>query len=206
MTSLIAELHPENQPEGGLGYLHAPGTDISRCRDQLTAVALMNPKCSHILWIDADESWKPGLARRLLSHGKDIVGAAYRKKGDSIKWTHEPKKDGQREGDLLQCEAAGTGALLVARNVYEKVGTLPELQIDGSTVDMSDPEQKSDFMRHFKGYHLQMIYKGSVHSDDWAFCRRATQCGFEVWIDLGWPIYHYGEKVYYSDARESFPV
>jgi hypothetical protein len=96
--------------------------------------------------------------------------------------------------------------LLVHRRVYEKVGELPDLQIDPGTVKITGEDGQSiDFMRFFKGYHLQMIHNGSVHSDDWAFCRRAKQCGFDIWIDLGWPIYHYGEKAYYSDARESFP-
>jgi hypothetical protein len=204
LSSFYKEMY--EQPKGGLVLLPATHTDISKGRDILTAVALSDPACTHILWMDADQAWKPGIAKRLLSHEKDIVSVAIRKKKPEVEWCHIPKNDGRQEGELIQSEYAGTGAMLVRRQVYEKIASEMDdikVNVDKFFLTLED-DVKPAYLQGFRAYHKSLVNEdGDLLGDDTAFCYRARKCGFDIWVDLGWPVYHFGEMTYYSDARES---
>jgi hypothetical protein len=57
---------------------------ISRARSTLVAAFLDNPAATHLLFVDADISFKPQQVERLLRFDKDFTGALYPLK--SIDW------------------------------------------------------------------------------------------------------------------------
>jgi hypothetical protein len=204
LSSFYKEMY--EQPECGIALLPGVHTNISQGRDTLAAVALSDPRCTHIMWMDADQAWQPGIVKRLLSHDRDIVGTAIRKRKPEIEWCHGPKQDGRVDGDLIEVDYSGTGAMLVRRQVYEKLATeIPEIKVNPNKFFLTvKPEFQPAFYQFFRAYHSPMVSEeGDLLADDNSFCHRAKRCGFDIWVDLGWPVYHFGEMTYYSDPRES---
>lgn len=129
---------------------------------------------THLLFLDSDMKLPHDTARRLLAHGKDIVGAIYVRR--------VPPYDllGQVEGEarsvetgLVKFEKMPTGCLLIDMKVFEKL-KVPYFRFG------VDEEQ------------------GIILSEDYMFCDAARAAGFDLWcdIDLSKDIGHIGQMVY----------
>ena len=111
---------------------------------------------THMLWIDGDMIFPGDALLRLLSHGKDIVGANYRQRTPPYKYCGAYKN---QNPDLLapglhEMIQLPTGLLLTKFDIYRKMG--------------------------------YPWFKPGLHSeprDDIYFCRRATALGYEIWCD-----------------------
>jgi hypothetical protein len=137
-----------------------------------------------MLCVDADISWRAGDVHKLLATGKDFVSGIYSMKNEKrtlpFNWT------GERDGELLGCEWAPGGFLLVARPVIERMmGAYSNLQY------------KSD-----DGYSLWALWsmmfdpQTPYSSEDVAFCKRWRRLGGKIWAHPGVVLKHYGEAAY----------
>lgn len=83
-------------------------------------------------------------------------------------------------GGLVECDAVGTGCVLIARRVIEALGPAP-------------------FFREWK--------QGRVsRGNDFAFCMRAKRKGFRVWAHFDYPCHHFNEVDLLEVIRHSAAV
>ena len=138
----------------------------------------MNDSCMsvNILFVDDDMIFPPDTLRRLLAHGKDIIGVL----SNSRKLPLQPTvqlldgsvlKHGEAPQELFQVKAVGGGVLLIDTKVFDK--------IDQPYFSMKT---------HPNGYTL-------MGEDSW-FCERAAQKGIDVWCDPTILIKHIGDFTY----------
>lgn len=155
---------------------------VDQARTHLTAHALATiPDLTHILWIDDDMVFPPDALQRLLAHDKDIVGGlCHNRRAPSYQPIAARKYDPAlgmpqdaygfvydlpRSG-LVEVDATGGAFLLVRAQVFREI------------------EQRC-------GPRSWWEPAGEA-SEDFSFCARAKQCGYQIWIDAGLDIGHIG--------------
>ena len=153
------------------------GYHIAENRNWLAIQAIKN-ECTHLFFVDDDMIFPSDTLTRLLAHQKDIVGVAYHPRFEIDKDTHKPldkthiitlKQEGSTE--LFECEAVGTGVMLIDVKIFEKTKR-PWFEIHN----------------HETGY--------TTMGEDWHFCKVAREAGFTVWCDPSLEIGHLGEQTF----------
>ena len=169
---------------------------VTRSRNSLTADFLAGA-CEKLLFLDSDLIFTPEDVARIASHEVDIVGGFYPIKEDSdqIRWcvngppgTTDPAPDAR---GLTPVRYIGTGFCCIHRRVFERLaqtGVAAPYQTDGET-----PRPEHDFWS--VGVHASQG-RGRYLSEDWLFCQRALDAGFEVWGDLGVQLRHVGTAIW----------
>ncbi len=149
------------------------GYNTAENRSYIVAQAIKND-CTHLLLTDDDMVYESDSLNKLLSHDKDIVGAKYSvrrivEKGiqsEVIEYTDE-----KSDTELFKCGALGGGLLLIKTDVFRKI------------------------KRPWFGY--EYYENGMVKmSNDWWFCRQATNARYDIWCDPLLEVGHIGEYEY----------
>lgn len=168
-----------------VGYMANDG--VARARNNLAA-HFLESDCTHLLFLDNDIIAMPRHLDRLLAADKGIVAGFYPKKQAKLDWVanYLPNETVDENG-VIKVKHAGTGFMLIARWVLEKMAKeLPHIAYGG---DPSPEAKRWDFFpMHAKDGH----YK----SEDWYFCEMAAQCGISVYIDTKIQLRHIGKIVY----------
>lgn len=132
---------------------------------------------THLLWIDDDMVFTPNAARRLLAHDLPIVGGLCHGRRaphyapilihykDDVPYYQHDYPQG-----LVEVDATGGAFLLVKREVYEAIEKAFPKPGEGPFTDQGKGE-------------------------DVAFCQRARDCGYKVFVDTTLEIGHIGEVV-----------
>ena len=119
--------------------------------------------------VDDDMIYPEDALERLLAHNKDIAsGVAYTKyeKQELVVEYLDEKKEG-----LFECKAVGGGILLIKCDVFKKI-----------------PQP---------WYGYKWNENGAVTmSNDWFFCEKARESGFDIWCDSTIKAGHIGIKKY----------
>lgn len=192
---------------------------ISRARSVVAARFLGTPGATHLLFADADISFRPEQVLRLLRADKDFTAAFYPLK--QVDWASIPARAvaGEPleaaglsyvgtlcEGDALRVEDdfatavyAGTGFQLLKRVVFERlIAAYPETKF--RRVDTLPGLMPKDA-------HLYALFDsvidpetGTYLSEDYAFCRRWRAAGGEIWLDLKSRLTHTGPQSFSGDT------
>ncbi|HEV2532604.1 hypothetical protein [Phenylobacterium sp.] len=184
---------------------------IPRARARLAARFLAHPAATHLLFIDADIGFAPQNAFRLLAADKDMAAGVYPIKhldweriraaalagaadlqaaslSYVVRFIPHPQNAIEVEGGLAKVAYAGTGFLLIRREVVRRVAQAhPELTAEleeepGRTVMVFEPMIEPE--------------TGEYLSEDYAFCRRWRDLGGEVWADVESRLTHVGHATY----------
>jgi hypothetical protein len=197
---------------------------ITRSRANLVARFLDDPEMTHLLFIDADIGFEPEQAIRLLAYGADVSAAAYpikRIDWDKVRRTLEAQRPNPRAASLhyvlevedrdniVQQEGfakvryAGTGFLMIKRAVLEAMcKRYPALQFRTDHC-YADPLGQSP--NRFALFDCMIDQATGVYlSEDFSFCKRWTDMGGEIWIDLQSRLNHVGPTTYYGDLASQF--
>lgn len=142
-----------------------------------------------LMWIDSDIAFPAGAVDRLRAHGLPIVCAVYPKKRQRALACHFRPGTTQvtfgRGGGLVELAYAGMGFMLTRRDVYESIRVHAPL-----------PTCNLRFGRPLVPYFQPMTFddQGSPWylAEDYAFCRRARDCGHRVLADTTLRIAHVG--------------
>jgi hypothetical protein len=168
---------------------------VSRARNLLVSDFLAS-ECDAMLFIDADMSFNPDDIFRLLawSQRKNIVGGI----GCARKFppTYYSKMDQDEEGNivmdamgLVRAKSIGTGFMMIQRKVVEElVRAHPEWEYYDATADRK-LHSLFDFKSTPEGYI----------GEDYLFCERARNHGFDVWIDPTIKLGHFGVHEFQGD-------
>lgn len=198
---------------------------VQRGRNILTGMFLKGP-ATHLLFIDADIGFDPATVFKLLAYDKDIVSAIYPKK--HIDWN--TVRDKAKRGDSELPHAAGldyniniignkadvvdnhfipvldtaTGFLMIRRNVLEKMSD----HFRESLYCVNDVSSSKDAVPDYVALFDCMIDPETKRylSEDYAFCRRAQQVGYQIYADVTSPLAHVGSVFLHSDPLQRFKM
>lgn len=141
--------------------------------------SFLESDCTHMLCIDADLGWPAQAVLALLSKKLPFVGGLYPARTEKA-FLFRPclKEDGSivtdPEKGVLKMSYIPAGFMLIERSCLEKIiSDHPE-----TAFVPKDPRLPS-------GHALfnTEVYEGEFWGEDYVFCRRAVESGFDIWID-----------------------
>ncbi len=195
---------------------------ITRARASLVSQFLDDPESTHLLFIDADIGFEPEQVLRLIECGADICAAVYpikRIDWDRIKTTMEAARPNPaaaalkyvfevddpsaviQKGGFVKVRYAGTGFLMIRRQALERMcAHYPQLQYKR---DHSIDAAAAGGNR-FALFECMIAEDGTYLSEDFAFCKRWTGMGGEIWADLQSRLAHVGPMTFHGDLSSQF--
>lgn len=186
----------QSPPQNAQFAIHAnPGDSlVSRSRNRLAAQFLRSD-ATHLLFLDTDLIFSPEQIGRLVSHDLPLVCGLYPKKQAQLAWVCNTVPEfgtADPETGLQRVLYAGTGCMLIRRDVFEKIAALfPEIAYEPD--DGEEPGTYHDFFRVGP-----CVSRGRRRylSEDWFFCEMAAQAGVHTIMDTRVVLKHVGEAVY----------
>jgi hypothetical protein len=166
---------------------------ISRARNTLTAKFLHNKESTHLMFIDADIGWEPWHLLVMLNAQKDVIGGLYPMKSLPVKWCVNGFDGAEvsEDGNLQEVSKTGTGFMLIARDVFEKLNAHPATKPFMNDIGL--PAELNPFM---KTYFDTAVRENRYYSEDWTFCENWRDLGGKVWVDKRVLLRHTGTYVF----------
>lgn len=174
--------------------------DLARC---LMAQSALDDGFDELMWIDGDIGFTPDSLDRLRAHGRPISCGLYPKKGqrslacDVLPGTREILFG--EKGGLVPIRYAGAGFLHTRREVYDAIR---------EKLGLARCNER--FGQPFYPYFIPMIVPdGAGHwylGEDFAFCERARQAGFELVADSSIRLLHVGRYSFSWEDAGSEPA
>jgi hypothetical protein len=196
---------------------------ITRARANLMTQFLDDPTATHFLFIDADIGFEPEQVFRLIESGADMVAGVYpikRVNWDKARRVIESKRAKVPSAALdyvleisdpdhvavvngfTRVRYAGTGFLMIRRHVFEKM-CLAYASLQFFREHSLDALAGSP--NRFALFECMIDAKsGTYLSEDFAFCKRWTDMGGEIWADLQSRLDHVGPSVFHGDISSQF--
>ena len=170
---------------------------VSRARN-LLAQDMLESNCDYLMFIDSDINFEPDDIFRLMAWGADpkkgIVAGVPRTRSEVKTYIATLDYDENNEltmngMGLVRAKRVATAFMLVRRDVFETLDAAhPEWRYEDTRSNRSIPCM-FDFMKTDEGYI----------GEDYLFCDRAREHGFEVWIDPAIKLGHMGVQEYEGD-------
>jgi hypothetical protein len=164
----------------------------------------MGSDCTHLLQIDCDIVFSLDDVKRIASHGEAIVGGFCPIKRDGkLIFAADSLPNSTlvpNERGLLPLRYIGAGFLLVCRDVFEKM-----LSAYGDEISYRcdcTGRTEHDFWQ-VGVYKPRREQPGRYLSEDWCFCQRALDLGFEIYGDTQVVVKHIGTIPYPATSRDT---
>ena len=195
---------------------------ITRARASLISQFLEDASATHLLFIDADIAFEPEQVVRLIQCGADMCAAVYPVKridwaklsttiaaarpnpaAAALQYVFEvdnPNAVTAQDG-FVKVRYAGTGFLMIRRKALERMcERYPQLQYKRDhSIDAATESEK-----RFALFECMIEEDGTYLSEDFAFCRRWTDIGGEIWADLNSRLNHIGPMTFCGDLSSQF--
>jgi hypothetical protein len=195
---------------------------ITRARASLLSQFLDDPAATHLLFLDADIGFEAEQVLRLIQCGADMCAAVYPVKRidwDKVRQTIETARPDPAAASLryvfevddpsavieragfVRVRYAGTGFLMVRRDAVERMcARYPQLQYKRDhSIDAAIVSDK-----RFALFECMIAEDGTYLSEDFAFCKRWTDMGGEIWADLKSTLSHVGPMTFRGDLSSQF--
>ena len=167
---------------------------VSRARNLLVRDFLDSP-CTELLFIDSDINFEPDAITRLMAWGSDkekgIVAAVPRVR--DVNKTYIADLDHDEDGQLtmngmglVRAQRVATAFMWVQRGVFEK------LVAENPDWTYFDKRAGKDLSAVFD---FKVTREGYI-GEDFLFCDRVREAGYEVWIDPTITLGHMGVQEY----------
>ena len=169
---------------------------VSRARNLLVK-DLMESDCTDLLFIDADINFQADDVFRLLAWASDskkgiVAGVPRTRKADKV---YIATLDQDDQGltmngmGLVRAKRVATAFMMVRREVFEK---------------MIEAHPEWNYFDNNSGRNLHAVFDFKVTEEgymgeDFLFCDRARELGYEVWIDPTIKLGHMGVQEYEGD-------
>lgn len=161
---------------------------IPRARNNLAGKFLHNKNATHLMFIDSDIRFTPDDLFKLITADKDVCCGAYPVKKMPPQLVINELENGEKEGDLVEVSTAGTGFMLIKRQVFDK---------------MIQAYPKTKYKEHvglgaryepylYALFDTDISQEGFYLSEDWTFCLRWRAIGGKVWVHKGIDLGHVG--------------
>lgn len=177
-------------------------SQIDLARSQLATDAVLEG-FEETLWIDSDVVFHPDDVETLRRRNLPIVCGVYPQKGKPSLACHimpgTPPTVFGRDGQVIEILYAGTGFLLIRREVYLSIQR-----------ELTLPTANERFGRPLVPFFLPLVRphdEGAWYlGEDYSFCHRARDCGFKIHADTTIRLWHIGTYRYgWEDAGKSRP-
>ena len=185
---------------------HVGDSLICRARQEMTWKFLQTD-CTHFMQLDDDIQLPTNAILKLVQANKPIVGGAY-----CLKYDNETKGDKQITGngriaalrafgsfniqehpdELIKLKYLSTGCFLQKREVVEKMWEQYGDRQYWANVARVDKDER-------RALYTPMIYNEEYLSEDWAYCQRAVDAGYDIWLHTGVLCGHWGMSKYTLD-------
>ena len=170
---------------------------VSRARS-IVASTFLRSDCDVLLTIDSDIWFRPqdaiSIAEKALAY--DIIGGLYMTRSlqtqPAMMLPDEPvvMAEGQ---EPVESKYLSTGFMAVHRSVFERLASTLPLCHQG----WNDRGQDTSFWPFYMPFTIPWEGDGHMYlSEDWAFCQRAKELGYRVWLDPSIRLGHYGSVMY----------
>jgi hypothetical protein len=194
---------------------------ITRGRNSLVAKFLDNETTTHMMFIDADIGFEVQQVVRMLAFDKEVVAGIYPLK--LIDWNQEaverirlgetldqapirfvglPCEPREQEGAFVTGEYAGTGFMLMKREIFPRLfEAYPQLRYTAAhntSIPSRSPNQYALFdcaIDENTGEYL---------SEDYAFCQRWRKIGGKIWLDTESRLAHIGTYEFFGSPKSRF--
>lgn len=198
---------------------------ITRARANLVTMFLDDPAATHFLFVDADIGFAPDQVFRLIESGADVVAGVYpikRVNWDKAKRALQSNSSKAPSAALdyvleiddpdsiavvngfTRVRYAGTGFLMIRRHVLERMCEHPAYaSLQFFREHSADALAGSP--NRFALFECMIDPKtGTYLSEDFAFCKRWTDIGGEIWADIESRLDHVGPTVFHGDMSSQF--
>lgn len=182
---------------------------IDQGRNQMATDALLRG-FEETMWIDADIDFHPDAIDRLRAHNLPMVCGIYPQKGKRALACHILPGTGRmafgQEGGLAEILYAGTGFLLVRREVYLAVQHKLALPVCNERFGSAMIPYFQPMLHPYDDGHWYL-------AEDYAFSQRARTAGYTIYADTSIRLWHIGTYAYgwedagtHRDRRDSFTL
>jgi hypothetical protein len=197
---------------------------ITRARQDLVTLFLENKTATHLLFVDGDIAFEPDQVFRLLDLGAEMAAGVYPVKridwdkvralvqsgrvpqeAESLSYVLEfddPQRIATKNG-FAKARYAGSGFLMIHRSALLKmIEKYPDLRYAR--------EHKSGDNLTESPYRYALFNcfidkeSGTYLSEDFSFCRRWTDMGGEIWVDLNSRLTHLGPMAFNGNVATQF--
>jgi len=200
---------------------------ITRARANLVTLFLDDPAATHLLFVDADIGFTPEQVFRLIESGIDMVAGVYPIKHvnwDKAKRAMDAGRPNVPAASLdyvleidnpdhatvvngfASVRYAGTGFLMIRRHVIERMCRHPGYASLQFFREHSHDALAGSANRFALFECMIDPATGTYLSEDFAFCKRWTDMGGEIWADLDSRLDHVGPSVFHGDVASQFAV
>jgi len=198
---------------------------ITRARANLVALFLSDPTATHFLFVDADIGFTPSQVFRLIESGGDVVAGVYPIKRVNWDKARRAINAGQPNvaaasldyvleiddpdhvavvNGFARVRYAGTGFLMIRRRVLERMCAHPDYAPLRFMREHSHDALAGNPHRFALFECMIDPVTGTYLSEDFAFCKRWTDIGGEIWADLDSRLDHVGPSVFRGDIASQF--
>jgi hypothetical protein len=198
---------------------------ITRARANLVTLFLDDPSATHLLFVDADIGFKPEQVFRLIECGADVVAGCYPIK--RVNWDKAKRAIAAGRPNLpaacldyvleldnpdevrvvngfTRVRHAGTGFLMIRRHVLERMCAHP-LYAPLKFLREHSLDALAGSPNRYALFECMIDpATGTYLSEDFAFCKRWTDIGGEIWADLESRLDHVGPSVFHGDIASQF--
>ncbi len=194
---------------------------ITRARASLLSQFLDDPSATHLLFIDADIGFEPEQVLRLIECGAEVCAAVYPIKridwqrmrttlsgaepnpAASLNYAFEVEDPNAviANSGFIKVRYAGTGFLMIRRAALERMcAHYPQLRYKRDhSIDAA-----TESANRFALFECAIAEDGTYLSEDFAFCKRWTDMGGEIWADLNSRLHHIGPMTFCGDLASRF--
>jgi hypothetical protein len=198
---------------------------ITRARANLVTLFLDDPTATHLLFVDADIGFTADQVFRLIESGANVVAGVYpikRVNWDKARRAIESRRPNVPASALdyvlelsdpnqvavvngfTRVRYAGTGFLMIRRHVLEKMCAHPGYAPLQFFREHSLDKLAGSPNRFALFESLIDPASGTYLSEDFAFCKRWTDIGGEIWADLQSRLDHVGPAVFHGEVASQF--
>jgi hypothetical protein len=191
---------------------------ITRARQDLVSQFLEMPDTTHLLFVDADIEFEPEQVFRLLQFDADMTAAAYplkrydwplvkalaingsdRLETANLHYVFGLASPGTKRNGFGKALHVGTGFLMIRRKALTAMmERYPELRYSG--VSRAEDPMAGSTLRSAL-FNCMLDEKGGQYlSEDYSFCKRWTDMGGEIWVDMKSRLGHVGHVTFQGDV------
>ena len=169
---------------------------ITQARSKIANFFVNNTEHEYLFFLDSDIGFEPQDVIKLLSHQVPIVSGAYPMKIIPERYCIDVSQPEQRQGDLLKINGNGMGFVLIHRQVFLDIAKqYPGLKYVPSDY-YSDTPHTSAEMNNSYHYFAEHKSQNGFMSEDKSFFHRASQVGYDIWLDTSIRLNHTGYHIY----------
>lgn len=189
---------------------NTPDAEIARARSQVASDFLRTESYDALMFLDDDIAFSPADAVKLAKHienGKDIVGGAYVTKSPvpnlaSRLYDHQTVSF-TPEAKAVEIMYLAAGFSMISRKVFQKLSERLPLCFAGMT---SAKSFWPFYQTMLKSSRNRILGKKQTEylSEDFAFCERARDAGFKIWLDPSIRLKHIGAYAYTLEDMKIF--